>query len=129
MIYADFEAIIVDVDAVSNTRTTKTGRHEVCGYGYIKVRCDGHTEPPVIYRGPEAAYKFLHAMKAEEKRIRNDLELITSMSMTDDDKKRHWDTDDCHICEKPMLNVWQICEEMCGTPTQEPFLGEAHVMM
>jgi hypothetical protein len=36
VIYADFEAIIVDIDAASNTKTTKTGRHEVCGYGLNK---------------------------------------------------------------------------------------------
>ena len=37
----------------------KTQQHEACSYSYVVVRCDGETEPPVEYRGPNAAKHFL----------------------------------------------------------------------
>jgi len=52
VIYADFEAFNEKIEPIQSQSTTKTGKHTVNSYGYIKVRYDGETEPPVIYRGP-----------------------------------------------------------------------------
>ena len=74
IIYADFEALITKVegqelaDMKSNTR--KTQHNEACSYCYVVVRCDGQTEPPVEYRGPNAAEHFLKALQEEERKIK-----------------------------------------------------------
>ena len=76
IIYADFEALTTKIEGPelnpmkSNTR--KTQHHEACSYCYIVVRCDGHTELPVEYRGPNAAEHFLEALQEEERKIKTD---------------------------------------------------------
>ena len=46
-------------------------QHEACGYSYIVARCDGQTEPPVVYRGPDAAEHFLNDIQKEERTIKD----------------------------------------------------------
>ena len=58
IIYADFEALTTKIEGPelnpTKSNTRRTQHHEACSYAYIMVRCDGHTEPPVEYRGPNA---------------------------------------------------------------------------
>ena len=74
MIYADFEALTTKICGPeldpNKSNTQKTQQHEACGYGYIVLRCDGHTEPPVVYRGPHVAEHLLAALQIEENRIK-----------------------------------------------------------
>ena len=73
VIYADFEALTTKIDGPEHdptqSNTQKTQLHEACGFSYIVVRCDGQTEPPVVYRGPNTAEKFLEGLQEEEKRL------------------------------------------------------------
>lgn len=69
VIYADFEALITKEEQVSGN-TQKLGLHEICSFGYIVVRADGKANEPVIYRGPDAATKFLEVLREEEEVIR-----------------------------------------------------------
>ena len=59
IIYADFEALTTKVEGPelypAKSNTQRTQHHEACSYCYIVVRCDGKTEPPIEYRGPDAA--------------------------------------------------------------------------
>ena len=88
--------------------TQRTQLHETCSYCYVVVRCDGKTETPVEYRGPDAAEHFLIAIQAEERRIKNVLANPEVMRMTPEDRRAH-DTVSrngvCHICEKPFACV------------------------
>ena len=63
IIYADFEALTTKVEGPeldpTKSNTQRTQHHEACSYSYIVVRCDGQTEPPVEYRGPNAAEHLL----------------------------------------------------------------------
>ena len=74
IIYSDFEALTTKVEGPeldpmkSNTR--KTQHHEACSSCYVVVRFDGQTEPPVGYRGPNAAEHFLKALQEEECKIK-----------------------------------------------------------
>ena len=52
------------------SNTKKTQQQEACSYYYIVVRYDGQTEPPVEYRGPNAAEHFLEALQEEERKIK-----------------------------------------------------------
>ena len=65
-IYAGFEALTTRVEGPelepTKGNTQRTQHHEACSYSYIMVRCDGQTEPPVKYRGPNAAEHFLESL-------------------------------------------------------------------
>ena len=58
IIYAD-EALTTKVEGPeldpTKSNTQRTQLHEACSYSYIVVRCDGQTEPPIEYRGPDTA--------------------------------------------------------------------------
>ena len=93
VIYADFEALTTKIEGPalnpSRSNTQKTQEHEACSYCYVVVRSDGETEPPVEYRGPNAAEHFLRAPKEEERKIRNVLARPKAMSMTHMDRQDH----------------------------------------
>jgi len=75
IIYADFEALTAKIEGAeldpTKSNTQKTQHHEACGFGYVVVRCDGHTEAPVIYRGQDAAKRFLECLAEEEAKIKD----------------------------------------------------------
>ena len=104
IIYADFEALTTKIEgpelnpSVSNTQRTQL--HETCSYCYVVVRCDGKTETPVEYRGPDAAEHFLRAIQAEEHKIKD---VLATPEMTQEDRQNHKVATNCHICEK-LLN-------------------------
>ena len=72
IIYADFEALTTIVEGPeldpTKSNTQRTQHHEACNYSYIVVRCDGQTELPVEYRGPNTA--FLESLREEERKIK-----------------------------------------------------------
>ena len=109
VIYADFEAPTTKIEgpeldpSVSNTQRTQL--HETCSYCYVVVRCDGKTETPVEYRGPDAAEHFLRAIQVEERRIKNVIANPEVMRMTPEDRRAHDTATVCHICEKPLAGV------------------------
>ena len=106
IIYADFEALTTKIEGPelnplkSNTR--KTTHHKVCCYAYIVVRCDGHTEPLIEYRGPNAAEHMLKALQEEENKIKEVLSNPKAIRMTQEDKQAHEDATNCHVCAKPL---------------------------
>ena len=69
IIYADFEALTTKISGPElnpdQSNTQKTQQHEACAYGDILLRCDCQIEPPVVYRGPDAAEHFLNAIQKE----------------------------------------------------------------
>ena len=101
IIYADFEALTTKIEgpeldpSVSNTQRTQL--HETCSYCYVVVRCDGKTETPVEYRGPDAAEHFLRAIQVEEHKIKD---VLATPEMTQEDRQNHKVATNCHICEK-----------------------------
>ena len=112
VIYADFEALTTKIEgpeldpSVSNTQRTQL--HETCSYCYVVVRCDGKTETPVEYRGPDAAEHFLRAVQAEERIIKDVLANPEDMRMTPEDILNHDAVSrngNCHICDKPLSCV------------------------
>ena len=74
IIYADFEALTTKVEGPeldpAKSNTQRTQQHEACSYSYVVVRCDGETNPPVKYRGPDAAEHFLQALQGEASKIK-----------------------------------------------------------
>ena len=82
--------------------------HEACSYCYMAVRCGDQTEPPVEYRGPNAAEHFLKAIQEEERKIK--VMLANNAAIN------------CHRCEKPLEGAsvpthCHITEKYRGTTT------------
>ena len=100
-IYTDFEALTTKIEGPelnpmkSNTRETQ--HHEACSYCHIVVRCDGQTELPVEYRGPNAAEHFLEALKEKEGKINTVLANPNAMRMTQEDWRTHNSATTCHV--------------------------------
>ena len=106
IIYADFEALTTKVEGPeldpTKSNTRRTQHHEACSYCYVKVRCDGQTEAPVEYRGPDAAEHFLRALVSEERGIKDSLANPQAMRMTRADWETHRTARRCHVCDKPL---------------------------
>ena len=103
IIYADFEALTTKVEGPeldpTKSNTRRTQHHEACSYCYVKVRCDGQTEAPVEYRGPDAAEHFLRALQEEERGIKGVLATPQAMRMTHADWETHIAATTCHVCD------------------------------
>ena len=107
IIYADFEALTAKVEGPeldpTQSNTQRTQQHEECSYSYVVVVCsDGETEPPVEYRGPDAALHFLQAQQGGESKIKGVLADPKAMRMTRDDWLVFRAADTCHVCDKPL---------------------------
>ncbi|KAK3800219.1 hypothetical protein RRG08_007560, partial [Elysia crispata] len=106
VIYADFEALTTKVEGPeldpTKSNTQKTQHHEACSYCYVVVRCDGKTEAPAKYRGPNAAEHFLRALQVEERGIQKVLAKPQDMRMTRADWESHRTASRCHVCDKPL---------------------------
>ena len=103
VIYADFEALTTKVEGPeldpTKSNTQKTQHHEACSYCYVVVRCDGKTEAPAQYRGPNAVEHFLQAIQEEERGIQKVLAKPQEMRMTRADWDSHRTASRCHVCD------------------------------
>ena len=66
------------------------------------MRCDGQTESPVEYRGPNAADHFLESLQEEECKIKGVLADPKTMRTTRDDWLAFRTAEPCHVCDKPL---------------------------
>ena len=73
-----------------------------CSYSYIGVRSDSQTEPPVEYRGPNAAQHLLESLQEEESKIKCVLADPKAMMMTREAWLAFRTTETCHVCDKPL---------------------------
>ena len=64
IIIADFKCFVIPISGVipspSTSHTTGIHHHEPCSFGYLICWHDGTETQPVIYRGENAAEKFLY---------------------------------------------------------------------
>lgn len=84
------------------------------------VRSDGETEPPVEYRGPNAAEHFLRSLKAEEQKIKNALAYPKAMRMTGDDWQAYRAATVCYVCKKPLWATLSAITVTSQVSTEEP---------
>jgi hypothetical protein len=68
VVYADFESIIKPYKEKAGDKTEIKTKHEACGYGYKIVRYDGTQMQTRIYRGEDAAEKFLKSLQQDVKK-------------------------------------------------------------
>ena len=107
IIYADFENLTTKVEGpeLEPQRAIPRERNIMrlaASYCYIVVRCDGQTEPPVEYRGPDAAEHLLKSLQEEESKIKGVLADPKAMRMTREDWLAFSTAETCHVCDKPL---------------------------
>ena len=67
-IYADFECNLKDVKSYESFWTKKYQDHILCSFAYKVVCIDNRfSKPIVVYRGKNAVYEFIKAIRKEYK--------------------------------------------------------------
>jgi len=90
VIYADFESLQVPIPGPENdpekSSTTRTTKHMPCGFAYKVVGLkSNHSKQPVVYRGVDAADKFVEYMVMEQEEIEQKFKHCEPMIMTGSD--------------------------------------------
>ncbi|XP_071153082.1 uncharacterized protein [Mytilus edulis] len=105
VIYADFECLTRKVDIChpnpNMSSTTTYQQMEPYSFGYQRVSIDKrYDKPPVIYRGPDVVENFIRRLLEEEKEIRDILNRIEPMIITEYDKLDYKYAKKCYVCKK-----------------------------
>ena len=90
----------------SNEPNTTVERvHKPCGYAYKVVTEYGSYDKPVqVYRGEDAAQRFILNMHEEYEAVKDLLYMDTSMTpLTSTQKKEHDEAKSCYMCEEPFV--------------------------
>ena len=126
-IYADFECNFKNVECYEGTYTKKYHEHVPCSYAY-KVVCtdDRFSKPIVVYRGENAAYKFIKAILEERKyckKIMKD-EFNKNLIMTEEEEHLFQQSNNCWNCKKIIDNKDGKVRDHCHITGK--FRGSAH---
>jgi hypothetical protein len=102
VIYADFEALNMKESLPKPTdKTTYLTRHEPSSFSYIIIRSDGVLFKRRLFRGENAAAKFVEHMKEDVEEVKKALKEIVPMRLSSDDWRTYHSTKACHICKRP----------------------------
>ena len=130
VVYADFECVLKKIHGCEPSPqasfTVKTEKHEPCGFAYTIVRSDGALYGPFNYRGEDAAFVFLYWLQEHERQIREEIENKRPLVMTDEDWKRHWNANDCHICNKRLVKDTFLGSVSVHNPYTGVYCGQGH---
>ena len=89
-IYADFECNLKSVESYEGSYTKKYQDHVPCSFAY-KVVCidDRFSKPIVVYRGENAAYKFIKALLKEYKYCKKVMNIHLSKHFQISEEQEH----------------------------------------
>ena len=132
VIYADFEAITKKVQGCrpndNKSYTVAYQTHEDCGYGYKVVCCyeDKYSKPIQTYRGENTVYKFMEKMLGEVEYCKGIVKkrFNKPLIMTENDKLRFKQMDECHICGNRYTDKDVHVRDHCHITGK--FRGSAH---
>ncbi|CAG2208295.1 unnamed protein product [Mytilus edulis] len=86
-------------------KTKKTTLHVPCGFAYKVVGLTPETSnEPVVYRGADAADKFVECMVKEQEEIEQRFKHCEPMIMTGSDWQSFKKATICHICKKELAD-------------------------
>ena len=106
IIYCDFETILVKVEKQISSKSKSYQEHKPCGFCIIIVNFNNKVIYQNVYRGSDAAKKFLFDLKHQsEKLIKKQLTNKTMIPLTNEQEKQFQDALFCHICKTPFDNV------------------------
>ena len=129
-VYADFECIVKKIQTCEpdnkKSFTVKTEKQEPCGFSYVVVRSDGHTQGPYTYRGEDAVYVFLRYLQEHEKEMREDMANNRPLVMTKEDWQKHRNAAECHICSKSLYKDFYLDSMEVFDPDSGKYCGQSH---
>ena len=105
IIFADFECLNTKCyDDKADSKTKKLTSHEISGYGYCVVSVFEETKYH-MYRGPDAAEKFLKQIEKEKYRILDLMKKYDKVMkpLTPEEEKMYKNADQCHICKEKII--------------------------
>lgn len=109
IIYADFESLLQPIQGCDNnpenSSTIKTTKHIPSGFAYKVVGLTPEItkeKEPVVYRGVDAADKFVECMVGEIDYIESKFKHCEPMQMTGNDWQSFKKASHCHICNQKL---------------------------
>ena len=126
-IYADFEFNLKDVEIYEGSYTKKYQNHVPCSFTY-KVVCidDKFSKSIVVYRGKNAAYKFIKAIFKEYKYCKKVMKenCNKNLIMSEEEEYLFQQSNSFHICKKLIDNNDKKVRDHCRVTGK--FRGAAH---
>ena len=114
-IYADFECNLKNVECYEGTYTKKYHEHVPCSFAHNVVCIDNkYSKSIVVYRGENAAYKFIKAMLKERKYCKKVMrdEFNKNLIMTEEEYLFQ-QSNNCWICKKIIDNKDEKVRDHC----------------
>ena len=126
-IYADFECNLRDVEIYEVSHTRKYHEHVPCSYAY-KVVCidDRFCKSIAVFRGKNAAYKFIKAVLKEYKYCRKIMKKHFNKNLVMIEEEEHlFQQSNCYwICKKLIDNDNEKVRDHCQITSK--FRAAAH---
>ena len=126
-VYAKFECYLKSVASYEASYSKKYQDHIPCSFAY-KLVCvdDKFTKPIVVFRGKNAAYKFIEAILIEYKYCKKVMKKYfnKNLIMSEEEAKQFHSSNICWICEKLIDNDNEKVRDHCHITRK--FRGAAH---
>ena len=105
-IYGDFECNLKDLEIYEGSYTKKYHDHVSCSYAFKTVCIDDKfSKPIVVYRGENAAYKFIKAILKEYKYCKQIMKKHFNKNLImSEEGYLFQQSNSCHICKKLIDN-------------------------
>ena len=117
VMYADFEAYNVEKNEEISDKTSLIREQKPTGFGYTIVSpFPNLCRPVVVYRGVDAAERFVDALMTECYNLKDVLENVEPMEFTDEDSETYYNSDICHICLHSLdwdSDTNPVCRDHC----------------
>ena len=126
-IYADFECNLKSVESYEGSYSKKYQDHVPCSFTY-KLICvgDEFTKPIVVFRGENAAYKFIESILIEFEYCKKVMKkhFDKNLIMSEKEEEQFQSSNICWICEKPIDDGNEKVRDHCLVTGK--FTGAAH---
>ena len=112
VIYADFEAILVEVDDDENKSTRKLNKHVPCGFACLTTSsCEQYNKEKVVcYSGRDCMSRFFSHLNNERLRINKILNKIVPMEeLTPEQVRQHKNAKKCFNCDEEFYYDQEAC--------------------
>ena len=123
-IYADFEAYNVTTSETHGNAELITEQLP-CGFGYVVCSpFEELSQPSYVYRGSDAAEKFVERLYFEYDRVRDYLTEPQDIEMTEEDEIAFEEADTCYLCRKAFTEGSVKVRDHCHVSSA--YRGAAH---
>jgi len=122
----DFETVLEKNDSDENKKTRVSHIHKPCGYAFLILDYNGEVVFQDLYRGIDAAERFLQNLAIISKEILLKLKEIKPMiSLSEEQEKIHKESTKCYLCNDLFLDDQIQTHDHCHRTGL--YRGPAHV--